>query len=206
MQHKAMLPFLSNAAFLAATPLHAAPRHTPHSASCPQTWRAVPVAQSANKGKKRNYSPTIENRPARFRYELLERHECGIELLGTEIKSVRNGSLTLRDGYGRVKNGELFLHNVHIAPWEQATAFFNHDPVRVRRILLHKRMIRKLEARQKDPGLTIIPVRAYFSKNGYLKIEMALCRGKQEHDRRESIRKREDDRTMRRVVKTVLGA
>lgn len=141
------------------------------------------------------------NRQVRFRYELLETHECGIELLGTEIKSVRAGKLNLRDGYARVDNAQLFLHNVHIAHCTFAGPAFNHDPIRPRRLLLHKKDIRKLEEKQKDTGLTLVPTKAYFSNNGYLKIEIALAKGKKLHDKRLDLKKRDDDREIRRVVK-----
>lgn len=154
----------------------------------------------------KNYSPTVLNRAARHRYELLETFECGIELYGTEIKSVRQGNMNIRDGFARVKNGELFLHNVHISPWTKATAFFNHDPVRERRLLLHKKSIRKLEGKQKDKGLTLIPTKTYFSDSGYLKVEVALARGKQLHDKREDLKRRDDKRNMQRIIKaTVAG-
>lgn len=147
----------------------------------------------------------VENRVARNRYDFLETYECGIELLGTEIKAVRGGKMNIRQGYGRVKDGELFLHNVHISHWELASKYFNHDPTRVRRLLLHKRSIRKLAAHQRDPGLTIVPVCAYISARGMLKVEMALARGKKLHDKREDMKRRDDKRAMERVVKAAVS-
>lgn len=161
--------------------------------------------QKAKDKKARNWSPRVENRAARMRYEFLEIYECGIELVGSEIKSVRHGKMNIKEGYGRVKEGELFLHNVHITPWENAGSYFNHEATRVRKLLLHKKDIRKLAGKQMDSGLTIVPTKAYFNKKGYLKIEIVLARGKQLHDRRRDIKNREGDREMKRVVKASLG-
>jgi len=154
--------------------------------------------------KKKSYAPRIDNRIARFRYTFLDTYECGIALVGTEIKSVREGKMTLRDGYARVKDGELWLHNVHIAVHAASSAYFNHEEVRPRRLLLHKRDIRKLEGRQKDAGLTMVPVCAYFNAGGWLKVQVALARGKDLADKREVLKKRADDREMGRVLKNTL--
>ncbi len=167
-----------------------------------QAARVVHMMASDRKSRK---TVTIENRIARMRYDFLETYECGIELLGTEIKSVRGGKMNIRQGYGRVKDGEIFLHNVHISPWELSSKYFNHDPIRPRRLLLHKRSIRKLGVQQSNPGLTIVPTRAYFNDRGFLKVEIALARGKKLHDKREEMKRREDQRNMERVVKSVLG-
>lgn len=163
--------------------------------------RLSPVAHAGSKKSKRNYSPTVINRIARFKYDILESHECGIELQGSEVKSMRQGGMNLREGYARVKDGQLYLHNVHIGAWAMAHRAYNHDPLRVRRLLLHKRIIRKLGSRQNEGGLTLIPTRAYFSSNNYLKVEIGLARGKKLHDKREDERKREVERDMRRTVK-----
>lgn len=171
------------------------------SSAPPSPLRRRPPISSAAPKRKRSLAPTTVNRQARFRYEFLSTHECGVELLGTEIKSVRAGKLSLQEGYARVKDGQLWLHNVHISPCQFAGPAFNHDPLRPRRLLLHKRDIRKLADKQKDPGLTLVPTKSYFSPNGYLKVEIALARGKKLHDRRLDIKKREDDREIKRVVK-----
>jgi SsrA-binding protein len=171
-----------------------------HRTSCP-----LSMSGPADSKRKRNWAPKIENRIARMRYEFLATYECGIELLGTEIKSVRSGQMNLREGYARVKGGQMYLHNVHITPWESAGHYFNHEALRPRRLLLHKSEIRKLASKQDDPGLTLIPAKAYFTKSGFLKVELALARGKQLHDRREDIKKRENDRELKRIVKTSLG-
>lgn len=151
-------------------------------------------------------APSVENRVARQRYDFIDTYECGIELLGTEIKAVRDGKMNIRQGFARVKNQELFLYNVHISHWTSASKYFNHDPLRERRLLLHKRLIRKLSFSQTDAGLTIVPTRAYFNKRGFLKIEVALARGKKLHDKREDIKKRESDRDLKRIIKSTLAA
>lgn len=166
----------------------------------------VPAVMLANKkNQKKSWSPRTENRIARMRYHFLETYECGIELVGTEIKSVRAGKMQLREGYARVKDGELFLLNVHISPWETSGAYFNHDPVRPKKLLLHKKYIRKLEGRQKESGLTIVPSCAYFNSAGYLKVEVVLARGKLLYDKREDIKRRDDAREAHRVIKSSLA-
>lgn len=200
--------------FLQAAPLHIRQNKlqqvpfqpiSPHPARCPtQEPHQYVVALAGSKKGRRNFSPTILNRQASFRYELLDTYECGIELLGTEVKSIRNGQLNLKDGHARVKNGELFLHNVHISEWSQAHKAFNHEPLRTRKLLLHKRIIRKLAESQLNAGLTIIPTKTYFSSNGFLKVEIALARGKQLHDKREAIKKRDADRDLQRAVKQIV--
>jgi SsrA-binding protein len=183
---------------------YAPPRSQPQPRRGPGA-RSMPTMMAKAK-KVHNYAPRVENRIARMRYEFLETHECGIELLGTEIKAVRMGQMNIRDGYARVDKGELFLHNVHITPFEKSSAYFNHEATRVRKLLLHKRDILKLAARQKDAGLTIVPIKAYFNKSGFLKIEVALCRGKQLHDRREDIKNRDNAREMQAIIKASLNA
>jgi SsrA-binding protein len=165
----------------------------------------VRMSDKGSEKRKRSSAPRIENRVARMRYEFISTYECGIELLGTEIKSVRSGRMNLRDGYARVKDRQIYLHNVHITPWESAGHYFNHEALRPRRLLLHKYEIRKLASKQDEPGLTLVPTKAYFNESGFLKIEIALARGKQLQDRREDIKKRENDRELKRIVKTSLG-
>lgn len=156
---------------------------------------------SATKRTRPNYAPTLHNRLVRHRYDILSTYECGIELRGTEVKSIRAGKLNIREGFARVKQTQLFLHNVHIAPCAYAGGRFDHEPLRVRRLLLHRSDIRKLEQKQKEGGLTLVPTKAYFSDRGYCKIEIALARGKKDHDKRADIKKRDDERELRRVVK-----
>ncbi len=179
------------------------PLRRPRTSCVPRGVGNITMAAKPNSKVK---APTVENRIARNRYEFLETFECGIELFGTEIKAIRDGKMNLKQGYARVKDGELFLHNVHISHWRNASKYFNHDPLRPRRLLLHKRSIRKLEMKQKDSGLTIVPTRAYFNGRGFLKMEIALARGKQLHDKREDIKRREQDRDARRIIKSTLSA
>ncbi len=141
-----------------------------------------------------------DNRQARFRYEILETYEAGVELKGTEVKSIREGKANLRDGYALIRNGEAWLLNVHISPYEHSSDFFNHDPRRTRRLLLHKKEIRKLIGKVEQEGLTLVPLKMYFNR-GFVKITIALGKGKKLHDKRESIKEREDKREMARASK-----
>ena len=125
----------------------------------------------------------VENRNARREYEILERIEAGIALTGTEVKSIRKGAVVIRDSYAKTSGGECILMNMHISPYEQGNRF-NVLPTRERRLLLHKREIRKLHAAVKEKGLTLIPLRLYF-RDGRVKVELALCRGRKLHDKRE---------------------
>jgi SsrA-binding protein len=139
------------------------------------------------------------NRQARFRYELLDTWEAGIALQGSEVKSVRDGKVTLKDSYALVKDGEVWLHNMHIAPYQPA-AREGHDPERPRKLLMHKREIERLIGKTHEKGLTLVPTRMYFS-GPRAKIELALARGKEQRDKREAIRAREQRREMERELK-----
>jgi SsrA-binding protein len=138
------------------------------------------------------------NRAAAHNYFLLEKFEAGIVLTGTEVKSIRAGRVNLKDGYGLVKDEELWLVNVHISPYEHGN-IFNHDPLRTRKLLVHRNEIRKLIGKTQQKGLTLIPTRMYF-KNGKLKVELALARGKQTWDKRETERRRTADREARAAM------
>jgi SsrA-binding protein len=153
------------------------------------------------KGKKRKAGPgdIATNRQARFRYELLDNLEAGIVLLGTEVKALRTGGAQMRDSYATLTpEGELWLHNLHIPHYGPA-ARENHDPDRSRKLLLHRREIDRLVGRIREKGLTVVPTRIYF-KGPHAKVEIALARGKDTHDKRESIREREQKREMERAV------
>jgi SsrA-binding protein len=139
------------------------------------------------------------NRQASFRYHLLERLECGIVLTGTEVKSLRAGSAQLKDGYASVQDGELWLHNVHIPPYQPAAAA-NHDPDRARKLLVHRRELDRLIGKTQERGLTLVPTRIYFS-GPRAKVEVALARGKERHDKREAIRAREQRREVERALR-----
>ena len=139
------------------------------------------------------------NRQARFRYEILETWEVGIALQGSEVKSVRDGKVTLKDSYALVRDGEVWLHNMHIAPYAPA-AREGHDPERPRKLLMHRREIERLIGKTKEKGLTLVPTRMYFS-GSRAKIELALARGKEQHDKRDAIREREQRRDMERALR-----
>ncbi len=137
----------------------------------------------------------ILNRKARFNYFILEEYEAGLELKGTEIKSIRKGSVSLDDSYARIKNGEVFLTNTYIAKYEEGN-IFNHDERRERKLLLHKSEIRKIDKEIELNHYTLIPLKIYFKK-GKAKVLLGLCKGKKLYDKRETIKKRDLDRENR---------
>ncbi len=140
-----------------------------------------------------------DNRKARHDYQLFETFEAGIVLLGTEVKAIREGRVNLKDSYGRVENGEVFLHNVHISPYSHR-GYAEHEPLRRRKLLLNRGEIRKLIGKILERGFTLVPVRMYF-KNGRVKVAISVAKGKRSYDKRETIRRREIDRETRAVVK-----
>ncbi len=139
------------------------------------------------------------NRKALYDYFIVERFEAGIALTGSEVKSIRSGRANLRDSYVQVKNGELWLVDAHIAPYDQASRE-NHDPRRDRKLLMHRKEINRLDHKAQAKGYTIVPLRMYFSENNRVKVEIALVQGKKMYDKREAISKRESDRQMRRAL------
>jgi SsrA-binding protein len=139
------------------------------------------------------------NRRALHDYEILERLEAGIALTGSEIKSVRDGKVSLQEAYARPEKGEVWLHGAHIAQYQSAS-YFGHEPTRSRRLLLHRSQIRELERQVNQRGLTIIPLRLYL-KNGMAKVELAVARGRRSYDKREAIAKREAEREMERALR-----
>ncbi len=152
------------------------------------------------KGKRKiDAGDVASNRQAGYRYELLDRLECGVVLQGTEVKALRDGGAQLKDGFVRVNDGELWLENVHIPPYKPA-ARENHEPERPRKLLAHRREIERMSARVAERGLTIVPTRIYF-KDGRAKVEIALGRGKDRFDKRQSIKAREQRRDMDRAVR-----
>jgi SsrA-binding protein len=140
-----------------------------------------------------------DNRKAFFDYHILDTFEAGIVLGGTEVKGIREGKANLRDSYARVERGEVWLYNVHINPYSHR-GYVDHDPRRKRKLLLHRAEIRKLIGKTVERGLTLVPTRMYF-KNGKVKVAIALARGKQVHDKRETIKRRETERETRAMVK-----
>ena len=155
--------------------------------------------KSAKSSKSEDQALIADNRKAFFDYHVLETFEAGIALLGTEVKGIREGRANLRDAYARVEQGEVWLYNVHINPHSHR-GYVDHDPKRRRRLLLHKHEIRKLIGKTVEKGLTLVPTKLYF-KNGRVKVGLALAKGKQSHDKRETIRRREVDRETRAAVK-----
>lgn len=148
----------------------------------------------------KGFKIVADNRQARFRYEILESYEAGIELKGTEVKSIREGRVNLRDGYALLRNGEAWLLNVHVSPYKSTSLYFNHDPLRTRKLLLHKQEISKLVGKVEQQGLTLVPLKMYL-KRGLVKISLGLGKGKKLHDKRETIKRRQDERDMARAVK-----
>ena len=148
---------------------------------------------------RRGVKPVAQNRKARHDYFIEDTLECGIELFGTEVKSLRNGACNLKDSYAQVKNGELFIIGMHISPYEQGN-IFNKDPFRVRKLLAHKSEIRKLqEASQKD-GMSLVPLEIYL-KDGRMKLELAIAKGKKLYDKRDADAQRSAKREIDRTIK-----
>ena len=140
------------------------------------------------------------NRKAFHDYFIEERYEAGIMLQGTEVKSLREGRVNLQDSYASVRGSEVFLHQCHISPYSHGN-IMNHDPIRVRKLLLHKAEIHKLLGKTQQKGLTLVPLRIYFTKRGYAKVELGLAKGKKLYDRRETIKAREAGREVQRAIK-----
>ncbi len=140
------------------------------------------------------------NKRARHDYHILEMWEAGVVLSGTEVKSLRQGKANLTDAYATVRDGEVFLLNLHIAPYEQGNQF-NHDPTRTRKLLLHKKEIRRLIGGVEREGLTLIPLELFFNARGKAKVTIGLAKGKKLHDKRADQRKREDEREMARAAR-----
>ena len=143
-------------------------------------------------------STLARNRKAFHDYEIMSKVEAGIELQGTEVKSCRARNISLVDTYARIENGEVFLVGAHIAPYENGNRF-NHEPRRRRRLLMHKKEILRLNQQIREKGLTVVPLSVYLSKNR-VKVELAICRGKSTVDKRDSLRRKDDQMTMRRAV------
>lgn len=141
----------------------------------------------------------INNRKAKYDYNILEEIECGIELVDTEVKSIRNGSVNLKDSYAIIKNGEAYLLNTHISLYEEGN-IFNHEETRTRKLLLHKKEILKLNDKIRIEGYTLIPLKMYFVKNK-VKVLLGICKGKKLYDKRETIKKRDMERELRQKMK-----
>ncbi len=156
-------------------------------------------AKEVSPTEKKGIKIAAQNRKAYHDYFVEEKYEAGIELFGTEVKSVRAGTLNLKDSYCTIKDGELFVQSMHISPYEKGN-IFNRDPERTRRLLMHKREIRKLLALVKQDGYTLVPLSVYF-RDARVKVEIGLCKGKKNYDKRDSAAKRDAAREMDRAMK-----
>lgn len=143
----------------------------------------------------------LTNKKARFSYEFLQTYVAGIQLFGTEIKAIRDGKVNLSDGYCYFKQNELWVKNIHISEYSMGT-YNNHDPLRVRKLLLHKRELSKLQAAVKEKGFTIVPFRIFINEKGLAKLEIALAKGKKMHNKRETIKERESKRELSSMMKS----
>lgn len=148
---------------------------------------------------KENFKTITENRKARHEYFIIESMETGIELVGTEVKSLRQGSVNLKDSWCSIDNGELFIKGMHISPYEKGN-IFNRDPMRVRKLLMHRKEINRLFGKVKQDGLTLIPISLYF-KGSKVKVKLGLCKGKKLYDKREDAAKKDAKRQIERAVK-----
>jgi SsrA-binding protein len=157
------------------------------------------MKDGAKTERERAQQNIAENRKAFHDYHILETFEAGIALVGTEVKSIREGGANLRDSFARIEGGEIWLYNVHISAYSHR-GYSDHDPTRRRKLLLRRQEIRKLIGKTVERGMTLVPTRMYF-KNGYVKVAVGLAKGKKAHDKRETIKRRETDRETRAAVK-----
>jgi len=167
------------------------------------TWTQLNLKRGGKKKKKANDNTITVNRLAYRNYEIIETLEAGISLVGTEVKSIRDGKMNLRDGYIRpdIKGRGCDLYNVHIGKHSMSSEFFQHEERRVRRLLLHKEQTRKLKQKVDQQGMTIVPLKAYFNDGNKVKLEIALVKGKNVRDKRQTIKEREAKRETSRMVK-----
>ena len=150
---------------------------------------------------KKGVKPVAQNRKARHEYFIEDTYECGIELVGTEVKSIRAGKVNLKDAYAQVKGGQAYVIGMHISPYEQGN-IFNRDPFRARRLLLHKQEIRRLQALSQADGYSLIPLQLYL-KDGLVKLELAVAKGKKLYDKRHTLAERDAQRDMERRMKNI---
>lgn len=147
--------------------------------------------------KKKNQTPTIENRKARFKFQILETYEAGMSLLGAEVKSIRQGQISLQEGYVKISNGNVFLHGAHISPFEHMSSHQQPDPVRNIQLLLHRKEIRKLAVNTDQNGLTLVPLKVYF-KCGKAKLLLGVAKGKKMFDKRQDLKKKSIEKNLRK--------
>ncbi|KRL02992.1 SsrA-binding protein SmpB [Liquorilactobacillus capillatus] len=150
-------------------------------------------------GKQHKERPLAQNRKASHDYSIIDTIEAGVVLTGTEIKSIRNRRLNLKDGFAQIRNGEAWLMNVHISPYDQGNQF-NHDPLRKRKLLLHKKQIQRLMNESSDKGVTLVPLKVYL-KSGFAKVLLGVGKGKRAYDKRESIKRKDQERQIQRTLK-----
>ena len=149
--------------------------------------------------KESGEKPICQNKTARLNFEIEDTYEAGIALVGTEVKALREGKCNLTDSYAVINEGEAFLHDMHISPYSHGN-IMNHDPLRVRKLLLHRRELKRLYGKTREKGLTLIPLRIYF-KTGKIKVELGVGRGKRLHDKRQELKRRTDKREMERAFR-----
>jgi len=167
----------------------------------PYAWRTRRKTVTKEKTERELAQANIaENRKAYHDFHILDTYEAGIVLLGTEVKAIREGRVNLRDSFARLENGEVFLYNVNISPYSHR-GYAHHEPLRKRKLLLHRSEIRKLIGKTVEKGMTLVPVRMYL-KDGRVKVAVSLAKGKKEYDKRETIKRREADRETRAAVKS----
>lgn len=140
------------------------------------------------------------NKTAFFNYQIVETLEAGMELLGSEVKSIKEGRISLKESFAEIRNGEAFLVNCHVSPYEPANRF-NHDPIRSKRLLLHRREIRRLTGKIKEKGLTLVPTKVIVNDKGRIKLEVSLAKGKKAYEKKEVIKERDRNRELRAVLK-----
>lgn len=162
----------------------------------------VKKPKNKEKGSEPFFKNVAENRRARHDYEILETFEAGISLVGTEVKSIRAGKANLADSFVKIEDGQLWLHNCHISPYDYGNRF-NHEPLRKRRLLMHRNQIFKLKSNTQEKGLSLIPLRLYF-KGHLVKVDLALAKGRKLYDKRDAIAKKESKRDIDRVIKQSL--
>ena len=150
--------------------------------------------------KQKGVKPIASNRRARHDYFVEEKYECGIALFGTEVKSIRLGKVNLKESWAQIRKGELWVEGMHISPYEQGN-IFNRDPLRAKKLLMHRREIRKLDSLVMRQGYTLVPLELYL-KDGRVKVQLGLCKGKQLHDKRDAMAKRDTDREIQRTLRS----
>jgi len=157
-------------------------------------------SQQAREDRKKAERVIADNRKAQYDFHLIETFEAGLALVGTEVKAIREGRVNLRDSFAKVEGGEVYVHNVHIGAYS-SRGYADHEPLRPRKLLLHRQEIRKLIGKVKEQGCTLVPLKIYFNERGKAKLALGLARGKKLYDKRASLKQKEADREMQRVTR-----